>query len=472
MQKHDSLINRVRQQIEKNYLFKRKERILVACSGGADSVVMLEVLRVLAPAFGWQLSVCHVNHNIRGKEAQEDALWVGNFCRMRGLSVYAENVDVPKFSEENKCSIEEAARILRYQVLNNIADEKGFTSIAVAHNMEDNAETLLMNIMRGSGLDGLTGIKQKNGNIVRPLLSISRKDILEFAATHKLAFRTDSSNKNKKYLRNRVRLELLPALSKYNPEIVPALCRTTGLLERDAAYLNKIARDKFIQVSTEKDGALLLKLSDIKELDEALLTRVLLFAAKSALQEVSDAYISYKHINSVVELVKEGKTGTVLALPGQLKVKKDYDFLLLSNQPFEPKENKHLGEYVLPVPGRVVLPDGSILRASLFCGAKPKVAVRTKAVFPDYVARGGLLIRGRSAGDIFQPSGMQGKQKKLKKFFIDSKIPVEKRNHIPLVFDREGLLWIAGYRSSHRELRPITDSWLYLELIDKEYINV
>lgn len=467
-----SLINKIKKQIEKNLLFKRRERILIACSGGVDSVVMTEILRVLAPAFGWQLFVCHVNHNIRGNEATEDALWVGNFCRMRGLEYCVENVNVPKFSSENGYSIEEAARILRYQALNKVASEKNLSVIAVAHNMEDNAETVLMNTLRGSGIDGLTGIKQKIGNVVRPLLSVSREEIEAFAQEQKISFRTDSSNKNKKHLRNKIRLELLPGLKKYNPEIVSALCRMAGILEKDAEFLHKAARSKFIEASHEKDGVLKLSLNTMKNLDDALLTRVLLFAVRSSLSDIPNCYVANKHITKLAELVREGKTGTILELPGRLKVKKDYQEILFSLQPFERQERERLPEQILSVPGRVVLPDGRILRASLFRGTRPPVSSPAKAVFPAYVAKGGLLVRGRVSGDIFRPSGMKGQRRKLKDFLIDSKIPVERRDGLPLVFDREGLLWIAGVRCAHRESGQFVDNWLYLELLDKEYINV
>ena len=467
-----SLINEIKRQIEKKELFKRREGVLIACSGGADSVVMTEILRTLAPAYSWRLVVCHVNHHIRGREAQEDALWVGNFCRVRGLEYCIENVDAPKYAAENSCSLEEAARIVRYRALNKVAEEKNMSAIAVAHNMEDNAETVLMNILRGSGMSGLTGIGEKLGCIVRPLLHISRQEIEDFARVHKLTYRTDSSNKNKKYLRNKVRLELFPSLKKYNPEIITGLCKMAGLLKKDAAFLDKLAYSEFLKAMERKPDGLQFSLTKMKELDDAILSRVLLFAVKSILADVNGSYISNRHIVKTVELVREGKTGATLELPGNLKIKKDYKDLLFSLLPFAQKEKPKLVEQVLPIPGRIILSDGRILRASLFRGTKPSIFSANKAVFPAHVAKGSLSVRGRANGDLFCPSGMRGQKQKLKDFFINNKIPAEQRDSIPLVFDQEGLLWVAGLRCAHRVSEVFVDSWLYLELIDKEYINV
>ena len=470
MEKKESIVNIVKKYIDKNTLFVRNERILVACSGGADSVAMLEILRTLASLYDWQIHVCHVNHNIRGKESDEDALWVKNFCRLRGLELTIENVDVPKYVEENKCSPEEGARILRYQALKKVLNDKNFSAIAVAHNKNDNAETILMNIIRGSGTNGLLGIQMKRNVIVRPMLEIPRREIEEFCHTQKIDYRTDSSNKDKKYLRNKVRLELMPVLEKYNGEIITALAKTAELISEDVDFLNKSAGETFDKIVKDKDENKVVLLKEFSLLHRAVSTRLAGIIIKDMLKGEKH-YIGFKHLNKVVDFALGGRTGAVIEIPGEIKIKKDYETLVFSKYDFKKEETIIINEEVLKVPGRVVLPDGKIIRASLFKGARPRVITNDVAVFPYPIASEGLTVRSRRSGDIIKPVGMHGSKRKLKDVFIDCKIPYEKRDSIALVCDKEGVLWIAGIKSAHRE-QVTTDTWLYLELINKEYIDV
>ena len=466
----ESLINKIRRTIEKNALVKQGERILIACSGGADSVAMTEALRILSLLEQWYIFVCHVNHNIRGEEAQQDALWVGNFCHVRGLDFCIENVDVPTFAKEEKYSLEEAARILRYRTLQRVAEERNLSKIAVAHNLDDNAETIIMNILRGSGLDGLTGIKVKRDNIIRPMLEITRPEIEEFCCNNDLDFCTDSSNKERKHLRNRIRMDLVPVLKRYNPSVSEALCRLGGILEKDAILLSQLALEKYKAVAIEKEDAIFLPLDKLLAMDKAFLPRVFSLTIKQSIGD--SAYISTQHLYQLQELLEKGRTGAVLDLPSELKVKRSYEALVFSTKNDEQTQVISLEQMALPVPGRIVLPDRRIIRASIFRGSKPRIAESQKAIiFPAYVAEHGLVVRPRENGDVFQPSGMNGSKQKLKQFFIDNKIPQEERDNIPLVCDDDGILWIAGLRVAHREYVD-TNSWLYLELIDREYLNV
>lgn len=467
MEKPNSLIADVRRYIERSGLLQKGDKILIACSGGADSVVLTEVLRLLAPVFDWKIVVCHINHNIRGREAQEDALWVANFCRMRGLDCVVEEVNVPKFVSEKGYSTEEAARILRYQALNKVLTENGLSVIAVAHNMEDNAETVLMNVLRGTGLDGMTGIKAKIGNIIRPFLEVRRVDIERFCRKNKISYRTDSTNKNKKYLRNKVRMELLPQLTRYNPEIVPALCRMSSLMEKDADFLGSLAKKTYRKIAMEKEDSVALSLIELKDMGEALVSRIFIIAMKTVLKDAPKVYIEYKHVEKLIALLKENKTGFYIELPGRLKVKKEYEEIVFTLKNAGDKEKADFGEYLLPVPGRVTLPDGTMVRASVFRGSKPPVRGSKIAVFPMSDVYGPLRIRTRIAGDVFAPLGMNGQKKKLKEFFIDTKIPHDIRDDIPLVCDDKGILWVTGIRAGHRTAKLESEAWLYLELMEK-----
>jgi tRNA(Ile)-lysidine synthase len=366
--------------------------------------------------------------------------------------------------------LEEAARLLRYEALNKLAAEQELPVVAVAHNLDDNAETLLMNILRGSGLEGLTGIKARRGNLVRPLLNISREEIETFCRRHNIAYRTDSSNGDTRYLRNKVRLELFPILREYNRNIAASLAHLGKTLARDADFLKKAAANFYIGAADRRGGAVLLPLDKMRGLPQALLSRVILLAVKEQLGGKSFVYITHKHVESVLDLVLEGRTGAVLELPGALTVKRDYLHIAFTAAP--PDSRPVLAEeYVLTVPGRVVLQDNRILRASVFRGAQPGAVGKNKAVFPASVARDGLIVRGRRSGDMFRPAGMEGAGCKLKKFLIDHKVPQTERDNIPLVLDKEGVLWVAGVRGAFRQTEEEVKQWLYLELLDKEYIH-
>ncbi len=469
MERKDFLITRTKNYIEDNSLITPGERVLIACSGGADSVALLEVLKLLAHSLKYEIAVCHVNHNIRGTEAKDDALWIGNFCRIRGIDFCIKEINVPNFAKENKLSLEEAARILRYKVLNEVAREKNCSAIAVAHNKEDNAQTVIMNILRGSLLDGLTGIKAKNNNIIRPFLFAEREIIEDFCKQNKIAYRVDSTNQDKKYLRNKVRMELMPVLQKYNPQIVHSLCNMADMLSKDATFLKGLAQESFLNLAQRKNGDIIFPLEKLGKISSSLLSRIILLTMKTLATQDERAYFSSKHVADVLKLICNGNLNTQIVLPNKLYVKKDYSNLIFSKHQFKKDEKVVFGEYKLSIPGKVVLPNKKIIRASIFRGAKPKVRQHSIAVFPIEIAQEFLIVRTRLAGDVFCPSGMGGKHKKLKEFFIDSKIPFDKRDDIPLVLDKEGILWICGVRCAHRDVKKLyNDSWLYLEFFNGE----
>jgi tRNA(Ile)-lysidine synthase len=349
-----------------------------------------------------------------------------------------------------------------------MAKEMGLSLIAVAHRQEDSAETIIMNILRGGGIDAVTGIKPKQLQVVRPLLTVTRAEIESFCQQNDINYRTDSSNADKRYLRNKVRLELLPQLQEYNPQIVSALCRMGEMLGYDAAFLSRQADEAYSHLVREKDEGLFVPLDAIKSLDPAVSARVFLRIARNA---PGKPYITHKHIEDLFTLISYGRTGATAELPGGLYANKEYGGLFFTIKKEKETPPAIPGSYTLAVPGRVVLPDNRIVRASVFRGGSPGRGGRLRAAFPLSVADGGLLVRGRQAGDTFRPLGMSGSSAKLKEFLIDCKIPREQRGNIPLVVDKEGILWVAGLRASHRDA-PNTGQWLYLELLERDYIHV
>lgn len=294
------------------------KKLILACSGGADSLAMTEALLLLLPQS--QLIIVHINHNIRAA-SQQDADLVKDFCQVRNLDCIVIEINVPEFAKAQKLSIEEAARILRYEELTKILITQQADYIVTGHNKDDQAETLLINLLRGSGLAGLSAMKMCSGKILRPLLNISRSAIEQFCKERMIVYALDQTNYDTKYLRNRIRCELLPLLEKdYNPAIVDTLTRTTNLISTDDDYLNIQAEKIFEQYVVIEDLTVALSL-EIATLHQALLTRVIFKAIDFVMGGKKS--ISYLHIIAVLDLFSK-PTGKILQLPNGLRVEKKY----------------------------------------------------------------------------------------------------------------------------------------------------
>ena len=229
-------------------------KIIVACSGGADSIALADALLLLQEKRKYQLVVCHVEHGLRGSEALADADFVVEFCRMRQVACEVLRVDAKKFAAESKLSVEDAARKLRYTVLFEILSKHKSEYIVTAHHRDDQAETLLLHLLRGSGAEGLGGMRCHNNSIVRPFLQVSRRMLEAYCAMRSLDYRTDSSNMDLYYTRNKVRHILLPLLEReFNPNIKQALAQTATLTAEDADCLNELAEEKFLQYVLQDD---------------------------------------------------------------------------------------------------------------------------------------------------------------------------------------------------------------------------
>ncbi|MBQ1892584.1 MAG: tRNA lysidine(34) synthetase TilS, partial [Clostridia bacterium] len=224
--------------IAEKELLRKDESVLIGLSGGADSVALLVILKQLAPRYGWKLNAAHFNHGIRGVGAEDDQLFCRDLCDMMGVPFYTETGDVPAYARENGMSIETAGRLLRYDFLGRIKEKTGCTAIAVAHHMNDNAESILLHLVRGSGLRGLIGINPRRDDVIRPLLCVMKDEIEKYLEREGIAYHTDETNLIADGSRNRIRLDVMPYLMKHiNPGIVPTLCGMSELLSQDENYL-------------------------------------------------------------------------------------------------------------------------------------------------------------------------------------------------------------------------------------------
>lgn len=447
------MLDKVKKTIEQYKLIEKGDKVIVAISGGPDSVCMLHLLWELREEYEIELFGAHLNHNFRGIEAQMDAQYVSNLCEKLNVICFIKSVDVPQYSEDHGLSPEEAGRILRYEFFEEVAQRVGATRVAVAHNENDQAETVLMRLLRGTGLQGLTAIHIKRENIIRPLLNIDRKSIEEYCENHNLSPRIDKTNLESIYYRNKIRLELIPYLEEnYNPNIIGNLVKTAEVLKDDFDFIEEKAKETYnYLVSSRGEHKLELPIEDFQTLHNALQARVIRLAAEQLLgrQEI----LEYKHVHQVLELIERGQTGKKIDLPMGLVAKISYTNICFTTKDEEDRDF----HYELPIEGRLNLEEvGGTFTTRVINRDDIKEISRDKyyKCFDYDQVQNTLNVRNRQDGDRFYPLGLTG-SKKLKDFFIDYKIDREERDRIPLVCDGDEIMWVVGYRIS--EKYKITD---------------
>jgi len=447
------MLDKIKKTIKEHNLIEQDDKIIVAISGGPDSVCLLHALYQLKEEYNLELYGAHLNHNFRGIDAQIDAQYVSNLCEDLNVLSFIKSMDVPQYAKQNGLSPEEAGRILRYDFFEEVAQRVGATKIAVAHNENDQAETVLMRLLRGTGLQGLTAIHINRGNIIRPLLNIDRNSIEEYCEIHKLSPRIDKTNLESIYKRNKIRLELIPYLQEnYNPNIMDNLVKTAETLKDDFDFIEERSREVYEKlVIMQSEYNVILPISRLKELHSSLKSRIIRLAAEQLLgrQEV----LEYKHVQNVLELVERGATGKKITLPLGLVAKISYENLCFTT---EADENK-VFHYELPLEGTVDMEElkGSFTVRVLERGEIKEISRDKYCKCFDYDQVKSILnVRNRREGDRFYPLGLTG-SKKLKDFFIDYKIDRDEREKIPLVCDGDEIIWIVGLRIS--EKYKITD---------------
>ena len=422
-------------------------RVLVAVSGGPDSLALLHVLWAEGAAHMLVgVAAAHLDHTFRGAESAAEAAWVAAWCAERGIACEVGTADVAARAKAGKISKQAAARAVRYAFLEEAAARVGANWIATGHTRDDQAETVLMNVLRGTGTDGLAGIPARSGRVVRPLLDVSRAEVEAYCAAQGLTPRRDPSNlESKAYTRNRVRLELLPQLAReYNPAVADALVRLSQVAGRDSAYLEEQAAEALARVTVRRAaGAVVLDRAGLARLHPAIGRRVL----RRALAEVrgTDAGVTFEHIEAACRAIGDAAKppfGLTLPAPAcRLTVRGQWVTVAQG----VPEALVSSAEVPLAVPGAAALPgsDGKV-RARWEDGAG-NVGLDAGAVdLPT------LHLRLWRAADKIDPAGMGGRHKKLSDIFTDAKVPRLLRSKIPLVADGRGLLWVPGHCVSER----------------------
>lgn len=420
-------------------------RVLVALSGGADSTALLLRLAELLKENGIAgLYAAHLHHGIRGESAERDLAFCEELCKKIGVPILTERADAPAYAKEHGLTLEQAARELRYDFLERARVQLGADVIAVAHHKSDQAETVLMHLLRGCGLPGLTGMRAKSGRIVRPMLDSTRAEILAYLAERKQPFCEDETNAQNEAFRNRVRNELIPALEAVQPNVSEALCKTAVLCAEDEAYLQQLSEEAEREILLGEG----LKRKELSLLPLPLSARILKRRVYALDEDVSEA-----DVRRVLALAT-AKTGTVIELSGGFHAWTDADALYIGSYPA-------LAAFEMPFVrcGITATPVGTILSERVAEYREPASA--NEAYLDEDALPDDLIVRTRRNGDRFWPLGAPG-AKKLKDVLIDKKIPREQRD-IPLLCAGNEVYFAAGLALSERaKVRPETRSILHI----------
>jgi|LSQX01.1.fsa_nt_gb tRNA(Ile)-lysidine synthase len=458
------------------------DKVVVGVSGGPDSVSLLHALYVLRDEFGVSLHVAHLNHMLRGEAADEEAEYVEGLADKLGIRCTVEAVDVREYAEKARVSIELAARDVRYDFYRRTAVDEGASKVALGHHAGDQAETVLLRLIRGTGLSGLGGIPavrplDSTGDItvIRPLIDLTPLEIRSYCHEAQLVYYIDASNESPVYLRNRIRHELIPLLEQdYNPRVVRTLSTTAELAEDDDDYISRKVRKKLGQIAeVTLPHKVVISIPGLGRQHIAIQRRIVRQAVCSLAGELDD--FQFIHVEKVLELAGTGKTGSRISLPGGLQARRDYEQIIIEwaegvqSQASLPKENR-LFEYRLQVPGRTDIPEACItIEADIFdIEHKPGLLNAISSTDDDeaYFDLGligeNITVRNRRPGDRLSPLGMKGR-KKLKDVFIDKKISRNIRDNIPVITWGTEILWVVGLCvSDFAKLSPATEKVLHL----------
>ena len=439
--------------INENEMIKYGDRVLVALSGGPDSICLLHILNSLKEELNITLTAAHVNHCLRGSEADEDEEYVKDFCNKLNIPCYVKKANINQIASERKISSELAGREVRYEFFEEISKIQNLNKIAVAHNTNDQAETLLMRIMRGTGIEGLVGIRPiRDNKFIRPILCLERNEIENYCEKYNLNPRIDKTNLENIYSRNKVRLEMIPYIKgHFNEEIVNSLNRLSQLAYIENDYMEQCIEKEYKTFCNVKNNTVFI-LKKAFQSHNAIKFRLL---RKVFLTITGSSYnLEMKHIEDIISL-QLGETGKVICLPNKIKAKNIYGNIELIKEG-ESYNKKDLDEVfidkysLLKDENKFNLHDNIGYDLSIKFINNKDIQFNNNSLIKyfDYdKIKEGILIRKRKNGDKILPLGMKG-YKKIKNIFIDNKIPKELRNQIPIIcFDNE-ISWILGVKVS------------------------
>ena len=442
--------------IKQKQLINPGDSCLVGVSGGPDSIALLAYMKELMPVYGLTIMVAHVDHMFRGEESYQDYQYVEGICARWNIPFMGARIDVPKHIRQTGKNAQQASRDCRYAHYKAIMKKYSVKKLVLAHHLDDQAETVLMNLVRGSTGKSRMGIPVKrhfaDGMLIRPFLAVTRDEVMDYCERMNLSPRFDPSNEKDVYTRNRFRKYILPIIKKENKQAMNHIQRFSEELELDEDYLQSLAQEKFEKLGMmQENGRWIVEIARLSAVPKPLQRRVIQLIL-NYLYQVKPFVFSYVHIDSIQSLLVESHPSISLQLPLGLRVTKTYERLLF-----------HFGE--LPVssysnelcmPGITVLGNGYAIETALCDGAVEDVFQESAnaCIIPIAEERLPLLVRNRVDGDRYQPKGFAG-HKKLKKLFIERKIPIHLRDSWPIVTDKNGdIVWIPGLQQVSAEHSP------------------
>jgi tRNA(Ile)-lysidine synthase len=465
------LPRKFKQTIDKHRMLSPGQRILAAVSGGPDSVAMLYLLYDLREELELTIQIAHLQHGIRGEEAIEDARFVARLAERLGLICHLKEIDLPQLKvASGKTSLEEIGRLERYGFFAETALRHGLDAVATAHTADDQAETIVMRLFRGAGRTGLRGIapvRQVTAGgdrrcasvmLIRPLLDAHRREVMEFLEQRKLTYRNDSSNKDLFFLRNWIRLKLMPQVSeKFGDSLAARLCAQAQVLREEEDYLADLTRQQLANVSngTKLNRKLFLNVN------KALQRRVIRLWIEQRRGHLRA--LGFDHVEAALSLIAAGRPQGRLAFPGGWQLAREYESITFERDRVKVKPRCYSYEFK-PGISLAVVEAGIMIDSELIAAAPGKLPVNCmEAVFDAGLLKGNLVVRNFRNGDRFRPLGMEG-HKKVKDLFIANQLPLHTRTALPLLVLDDEILWIPGYgRSESARVGPATKISLHLK---------
>lgn len=438
------MYQKVKNYCRKYHILEQGDRIVVGVSGGADSVCLLDMLCRMRDSDNLTIMAVHVHHGLRGNEADKDEIFTQQLCKQLEVPLFCFHEEVAERAKEEKMSLEEAGRKCRYERFEEIRQKTKSTKIAVAHHANDQAETVLFHLVRGSGIDGLAGILPVRERIIRPILCLTRKEVMDYLQERELSYRIDESNADLVYTRNKIRHQWIPMLEKMNPAVVQRIAKTASVIASATNYLHyqrdKVYRDVVIQ--TKMSRQIKINREVLRQEHSFMQAEVLRLAFAEVAGKKED--INAVHIEALQELLA-ADTGKKLSLPEKVTAWNEYEWLFLQK---EVREKSVDFDYEFLEMGVYELSElGAKLYLEVINVQDNKIILKDtyKKMFDYDKIKGNLHIRNRESKDSLLLKETGGR-KSLKRYMIDEKIPQKERDKIPVLADDEDVVWLIGYR--------------------------
>jgi tRNA(Ile)-lysidine synthase len=436
--------------INEKKLLQKGDSVLVALSGGADSVFLLYFLYKFAKMYRIKLASIHINHKLRGVEADEDEQFCKTFSEKLNIPFHSVKKDVKYFAKKNKISIEEAGREIRYKEFFKLAKKYSYSKIATAHHSSDNTETVFLNLIKGAGLKGIAGIPASRGNIIRPILSTSKHEILAYLKKNKISFRTDVSNESNKYERNFLRNQILPLIKeKLNPSLDDTIFNSSEIIKNYLKYISHEV-DKIKKKGVKQDAdKLLISVRELESADEAIQAGAVI----SSIEQYFNLTIEYAAVKSILGLLNK-QTGRTITLPGEFKAIRERENIII----FASQKPENI-EIIKISQGEEKKLNGKKISIRRVSSAGKIGADRNEEFISGDNLKPDFIIRRWKAGDRFIPFGSKG-SKKISDFLNEQKIPSHKKSEQLLLINDSRIVWVIGLRLDNRF--KIEDSTKYI----------